>query len=102
MLLTGGVIADDRVDVAVDQARRDRGAHGVDYRVRLGGVQILGMADGGDPTVDGNDAVTVQDRFLKLAGQQQADIPDNEFARLAGHNCLSTWIIRFGTNSLAC
>ena len=75
-------VAGDGMDVAVDQAGRDRGAVGVDDGGGAFGVDVLEAADRGDLAVLGDDGVAVQDRLFQRAGQDQADIADHELARV--------------------
>ena len=81
-------VAGDGMDVAVDQAGRNRGAVGVDDGGRAFGVDVLEAADGGDLAVLGDDGVAVQDRLLQRAGQDQADIADHQLARAGGLGCV--------------
>ena len=94
-------VAGDGMDMAVDQARRDRGALGVDDRGGALGVDVLGAADRGDLAVFGDDRVGIEDRLLHRARQQQADIADHQFGRagglggVMGHGFIPFWFNAF-------
>ena len=79
LVLARRPVAGDGVHVAVDQARRQCRAVGVDD---VGGallVDVLGAPDGGDAAVLGHHGVGVEDRVLQRAGEQQADVADHQF-----------------------
>ena len=79
LLLARGIVADDGVDVAVDEARCEGRAVGVD---RCGGVFAIKVGLGapcGDFTVGGNQAVAVEDWCVDIARQDEADISDDQF-----------------------
>ena len=83
-------IAEDGMDMAVDQAGGERRALGVDDRGRLLAIEILGLADAGDLAVDGDDGIGVEDRILEIAREQEADIADHQLAGAgAGGLCVS-------------
>src|SRR3954471_1038163 len=74
-------VAGDGMDMAVDQARRDGGAVGIDDRGGALGVDVLESANGRYLAVLGHDRVAVQDRLLQGPRQQQPDIADHQLAR---------------------
>ena len=84
LVLPRGPVAGDRVDMAVDQAGRDRGSVGIDHGGGAFGVDVLGAADRGDFAVFGQDRVGIQDRLFQHAAQQQADIADHQPGRAGG------------------
>ncbi|MGY4455073.1 hypothetical protein ACVWZR_009733 [Bradyrhizobium sp. i1.3.1] len=96
LVLARRPVARHRVDMAVDQAGRDRGAVGLDDGGRAFGVEVLEAADRSDLAVLGDDGVAVQDRLFQGAGQDQADIPDHE---LRGSGGLGG-VMRHGRGSL--
>jgi len=83
LLLARGVVADDRVDMAVDQAGAEGDALGVDDGRGPGGIKVLLVSHGGNPVAFADDAVAVDQRLLDPAREDLADVADDEF-RLAG------------------
>ena len=77
-------VAGDGMHMAVDQARRDGGAVGVDNGGGAFGIDVPGVSDRGDPAVFGHDRVGVEDRLFQGSAQQQADIADHQLARAGG------------------
>jgi hypothetical protein len=88
LVLARRPVARDGVDVTVDQARRHRGALGVDNGGRAFDVDVLEAADRGDLAVLCDDGVAVQDRLFQGAGQDQADIADHELRGPGGLGCV--------------
>ncbi len=84
LVLPRGPVAGDGMHMAVDQAGRHGGAHGVDDGGGALGVDVLGAADRGDPAVHGDDGIGVQDRLFQRPRQQQADIADHQFCGAGG------------------
>ncbi len=68
------------MNVAVDQAGRDRRALGVDQDVGPLGIDVLRLADRGDDPVGGHDGIGIEQRPLERAREQRADVPDHELA----------------------
>jgi hypothetical protein len=68
------------MNVAVDQAGRDRGAIGIDDGGGAFGIYILGAADSRDLAVFRDNRVGIEDRLFHGAREQQADIADYQFA----------------------
>ena len=77
-------IAGDRMDMAVDQAGRERDAMGVDRRRRARKVEVRGAPDRRDAAIDGEDRVRVENRLLDVAAQHQADVLDRQLRGRAG------------------
>ena len=50
-------------------------------------VHVLGAADGGDPAILRHDRVGLDDGVLQRAGEDQPDVPDDQFL-LAGRLAL--------------
>ena len=74
--------------MAVDQARRERGALRVDDRRRALEIEILRAADRRDAAVDRDNRVGVENRAREIAAEHQADVPDRQFGRaLQQRNC---------------
>ena len=90
LLLARGIVADHRVNVAVDQAGDQRDAVGVNLGRRAFGIEFFGTAPIGDLAVDGDQAIAVQGGGLDLARQDHADIADDEFLR----GCVHCGLIR--------
>src|SRR5262249_4351872 len=66
--------------MAVDQARRDGRAVGIDNGGGAFGVDVLQSADGGNLAVLGNDGVGIQNRLFQRSRQHQPDVADHELA----------------------
>ncbi len=81
-------VAGDRVDVAVDQARGDGGAVGIDDRGGALGVDVLETSDRGDLAILGHDRIGIQDRLLQSPRQQQPDIADHQLVRAGRLGCI--------------
>ncbi len=64
LLLARRIIADHRVDVTVDQARREGHALGVDQRVGPFAIDVALTSDASDLAVQANYAIGVQYRLL--------------------------------------
>ena len=94
-------VAGDGMDVAVDQARRDGGAVGVDDRGGALGVDVLEAADRSDLAVLGHDRIAVQDRLLQRPRQQQPDIADHQLARAGCLGCVVGHGFSFWFNAFA-
>jgi hypothetical protein len=73
-------IAEDGMDMAVDQPGGERRALGVDDRGRLLAVDVLRLADGGDLAVDGDDGIGVENGIIEIAREQKPDIADHQLA----------------------
>ena len=67
--------------MAVDQARRDSCAAGIDDGAGAFGIDVLGPADCRDRSVFRNNGIRIEDRLLHGPAQQQPDIADNHLAR---------------------
>ena len=81
LLLSGRVIADDRVNMAVDQSRRQRDPLGIDNGVRPVAIQIAFLTPLRDFTVDCDQAVGVQNGVFHLARQHLSNVLDDELLR---------------------
>lgn len=79
LLLTRRVVADDGVDVAIDQAGAHGDAIGINDSLRVFGVDIFFFSDLADDSVDAHDAVGIEDRLFELSGDEGSDIADYEF-----------------------
>ena len=75
--------------MAVDQAGRHAGLVHVNDGARMRHVAVLGLAHGHDQAVLHHDGVSVQDGPVDVAGQQQADVGDDDFAGFSVCNCFS-------------
>jgi hypothetical protein len=82
LVLAGRPVAEHRVDVAVDEPRREAGAACVDGGVRAARVAVALLPDGGDPAVVHHDRVGVEDRALHVPREHEPDVPDDDLARL--------------------
>src|ERR1700722_13821302 len=71
----------DGMNMAVDQAGRDRGAVGIDDGGGAFGIDIFRASDSRDPAVHRHDGVGIEDRLLHRAREQQADVADHQFGR---------------------
>ena len=71
------------MDVAVDRARRQRRALGVDRRRRAAKIEVFGATKGRNAAVDRDERIRFEDRLSEVAAQHQADVLDDEFGRLA-------------------
>ncbi|MEH2515958.1 hypothetical protein V1279_001531 [Bradyrhizobium sp. AZCC 1610] len=97
-------VAGDGMDVAVDQARGDRGAVGIDNGGGALGVDVLESSDRCDLAVLGYDRIAVQDRLLQRPRQQQPDIADHQLAGTGRLGCIvghgfSFWFNAFAAHS---
>ena len=59
LLLARRVIPDNRMNVTVDQTRREREAFRVNDRLRAGEIHIRRLANRGDLAINGNDAIRI-------------------------------------------
>src|SRR5258706_34082 len=83
-------VAEDGMDVAIDQAWRECGTFGVDLGYGACGVEVLGLADRANLAVVGDNRIDIQDRSVEIAGEQQTDIPDDQSASIsAGTLCFN-------------
>jgi hypothetical protein len=104
LVLARRPVASDRMDVAVDQARRDGGAVGINNGGGALGVDVLEAADRRDPAVLGHDRVGIQDRLFQRPRQQQPDIADHQLAGTGRLGCVvrhgfSFWFNAFAAHS---
>ena len=110
LALARRVVADHRMDMAVDEAGAERHAHGIDHRRRAVGVEVLGVAHRDDPVARADDAVAVDQRLLDAAREDLADIADDELGLAGGgrggvgHDAPFpwTWNCRDGPTTLVC
>ena len=79
LLLARCVVPDDRVNMAVDQTRRQGDALRVHDRIRLIGIEILLIPKLSNPAIDGDNAISIRDGSFDLARQQKADIANDQF-----------------------
>ena len=73
--------------MAVDQARRERRALGIDDEIGIFRVEILFPTDRADSPIDRNDRVGIEHGMGKIARKQRRNIAQDELAphRAAGH-----------------
>jgi hypothetical protein len=83
LALSRGPITGDRMNVAVDQARRNCDAKSVDRRRSARKIEALGAPDRSDPAIDRDDRVRIENRLLEVAAQHQPDVPDHQLNRRA-------------------
>src|SRR3984885_6718313 len=81
LALPRGPIARDRMDVAVDQARRYCDAMSIDRRRSARKVEVRGAPDCSDAAVDSDDRLRVENRPFEVAAQHQSDVLDRELRR---------------------
>ncbi len=94
-------VARDGMNMAVDQAGRDRGAVGIDCRGGVLGVDVLEAPDRGDLAILGHDRIRIEDRLLQSAGEQQPDIADYQLARAGRLGCIVGHGLSFLFNAFA-
>ena len=75
--------------MAVNQAGCHAGLVHVDHSACMRHVAVLGLAHGHDQAVLHHDGVGIQDGLVDVAGQQQADVGDDDFAGFSVCNCFS-------------
>src|SRR5262249_52746821 len=102
-------VAEDRVDVAVDQAGDEDRPLGIDHGVRSFAVDLLRLADGGDLAIHADDRVGIEDRLSEVAGQEEPDIADHQLAggpagglRLSHLACFLSFQAEISTVSTIC
>jgi len=80
LVLPGGVISDDRMDMAIDESGGQSHASGINDGIGTAGVEVGRESEGVDRAINGNNAVPVEDGVFDFAGEDQSDIPDDQFA----------------------
>src|SRR4029079_19039634 len=89
------------MNMAIDWARGDGGAVGIDDRGGALGVDVLEAADRGDLAVLGHEGVAIQDRLFQRPRQQQADIADHQLAETDRLGCVVGHGFSFWFNAFA-
>ena len=84
LVLARSPVARDRVDVAVDEARRDHGSLRVHDCRRAFRVHVLRPSDRNDAPVHRDDRIGVEDRIFDRPREQKADVADHRLAGAAG------------------
>ena len=96
LVLAGRPVAEHRMGMAVDEARRHRRATSVDHRVRALGVALREGADGGDPPALAHQGIGVENGVGEVAGKGKPDVADDKLAGrrrglVMGHGWLPVW-----------
>ena len=81
LVLARGPVAGHGMNVAVDEARRQRHAIAIDRRGRPGNIEVSRATDGADATVDRHDGVCIKDRSCEVAAEHQANVLNDQLAR---------------------
>ena len=89
LVLARRPVAKHRVHMAVNQAGCHAGLVHVDHSACMRHVAVLGLAHGHNQAVLHHDGVGIQDGLVDVAGQQQADVGDDDFAGFSVCNCFS-------------
>src|SRR5580704_560952 len=84
LILARSPVAGNGMDVTIDEAGTECGAVGVDDGGGGGSVEMIVLADGGDAAVDGDDGVCLEARVGEIAGEEKADVADEEFGGVGG------------------
>ena len=89
LVLARRPVAKHRVYMAVNQAGCHAGLVHVNDGARMRHVAVLGLAHGNDQAILHHDGVGIQDGPVDVAGQQQTDVGDDDFAGFSVCNCFS-------------
>src|SRR5207244_3540676 len=81
LVLARRPITEHRMNVRVDQPRRDHGAATINHDLRASHIAILELAYGTDNTALDNDGIGVKNGPRDIAGQQQPHIVDDDLSR---------------------